>query len=197
MTDLPNEKPAPRLSPVLVHLLKGVLYQDQEPRVWSDLLDLEARAGEYFQAIGLNLLVDKAGGYAYLKQADLDEEDGLPRLIHRRPLSYMASLLCVLLRKKYAEAEAAGEGGRVVLPRDQIVDMLRLYAAPRSDEALTEDQIEAHVHKAADMGLLKLLKGDPPAYEVRPVVKALVDASWLAAFDDKLKEFLSHADRPA
>jgi hypothetical protein len=195
--DTPSEKSSPRLSPVLIHLLKGVFYQDQQPAIWSDLLDLEARVVDYFQAIGLELQLDKAAGFAYLKQAPVDEEDGMPRLIQRRPLSYPISVLCVLLRKKLAEADAGGGGTRVVLGRDQIVDMMRIFAPTRTNEAFTVDQIESYIAKATDMGLLKPLKTDPPAYEVRPVVKALVDGSWLSDLDQKIKDYQDHGNGAA
>src|SRR5258708_3539694 len=91
---------APKLPPVLVHLLKGVLYRDQHPQVWHDLEALEAQVMDYFKAVGLDLMIDQAEGFAYLKQAPLDEDSGIPRLIQRRPLGYALSVLCVLLRKR-------------------------------------------------------------------------------------------------
>lgn len=181
-----------RLSPVLVYLLKGVLYRDQHPVVWHDLEGLEARVVEYFKTIGLDLIVDTAEGFAYLRQADLPEEDGIPRLIQRRPLSFPVSVLCVLLRKKVVEADAGGGGSRVVLTRDEIVELIRVFARDRADEAFTEDQIDTHIRKAVDLDILKPLKGDPPAFEVRPVIKALIDADWLQNLDERLKAYQEH-----
>lgn len=185
----------PRLSPVLIYLLRGVLYRDQHPLVWHDLEALESKVIDYFKTIGLELAVDEAEGFAYLKQAELEEEGEIPRLIQRRPLSYPVSVLCVLLRKKVIEAEAGGGGSRVVLTRDQIVEMIRVFSRDRADEAFIEDQIEAHARKAEDLGLLKALKSDPPAYEVRPIIKALVDAEWLQNLDERIRSYQEHGNR--
>ncbi|MFA6092174.1 MAG: DUF4194 domain-containing protein [Elusimicrobiota bacterium] len=185
----------PRLPPVLIYLLKGVLYRDQHPLVWHDLEALEGKAADYFKTIGLDLTVDEAEGFAYLKQAPLEEDDAMPRLIPRRPLSYPVSVLCVLLRKKMVEADAGGGvGNRVVLTREQIVDMMRVFSPQRADEAFTEDQIEAHIRKAVELDLLKPLKSDPPAYEVRPIIKALVDADWLQNLDEKIRAYQEHGN---
>lgn len=188
---------APRLQPVLIYLLKGVLYRDQHPLVWHDLEALEGKVVDYFKLVGLDLMVDEAEGFAYLKQVPLEEDDEMPRLIQRRPLSYPVSVLCVLLRKKVVEADAGGGGSRVVLTRDQIVEMMRVFSPQRADEAFTEDQIEAHIRKAVELDLLKPLKADPPAYEVRPIIKALVDADWLQNLDERIKAYQEHGNASA
>ncbi|OIO04637.1 MAG: hypothetical protein AUJ52_14725 [Elusimicrobia bacterium CG1_02_63_36] len=195
--DAAQEERAPRLSPVLVYLLKGVLYRDQHPRVWHDLEALEGKVVDYFKTIGLELMVDESEGFAYLKQTPLDEDDDMPRLIQRRPLSYPVSVLCVLLRKKLVEADAGSGESRVVLTRDQIVEMMRVFSPQRADEAFTEDQIEAHIRKAVDLDLLKALKADPPVYEVRPIIKALVDADWLQNLDERIEAYQKHGNSPA
>jgi len=184
----------PELSPVLVHLLKGVLYRDQHPALWHDLEALESKVVDYFKVIGLDLTMDEAEGFAYLKQTSSDEESSLPRLIQRRPLSYPLSVLCALLRKKMIEVDAGGGDRRVVVTRDQIVEMMRLFSPLRADEAFTEDRIDAHVRKAVDLDLLKPLKADPQAgsapaaYEARTIIKALVDADWLQRLEEKMKD---------
>ena len=92
------------------------------------------------------------------------------------------------------QTDAGGGGSRVVLTRDEIVEMMRVFSPQRADEAFTEDQIEAHTRKAIELDLLKPLKSDPPAYEVRPIIKALVDAEWLQNLDEKIKAYQEHGN---
>ena len=102
------------------------------PGEWSALLRLQARIRDYVAVIGIDLVVDEAKGYAFLKsrsQSAAAASDGLPRLIARRPLSFPVSLLLALLRKKLAEFDAAGADTRLVLSRDEIVDLIRGFAA--------------------------------------------------------------------
>jgi hypothetical protein len=186
-----------KISPVLIHLLKGILYQDQQPVVWEDLLNGEIQVRDYFKTIGLDLYLDKTSGFAYLKQMLGNEPEDLPRLIQRRPLSYPVSLLCVLLRKRLLEAEGQEGGFRVVLGQDQIMDMMRTFLPTGTNEAFADDKIESTISKVVEMGLLKALKALPPAYEVRPVIKALVDGAWAARFEEKISVYQDYGKNTA
>ena len=67
--------------------------------------------------LGLELVLDEAEGYAFLRSRPESEDDGnskLPRLVARRPLSFPVSLLLALLRKKLAEFDAGGGETRLV-----------------------------------------------------------------------------------
>ena len=186
----------PQAAPVLIHLLKGVLYRDRQETLWQTLLDLQAVVRDYVAVIGLELILDEAEGYAFLRQRapQEDEEQPLPRLVQRRPLSYPLSLLCVLLRKRLVEQDAGGGETRVVLGREQIVEMLRVYLPDRGSEARTVDYIKTQINKAVDYGFLRRLKGEEERFEVRRILKALVDADWLADMDEKLEAYRAAAE---
>jgi hypothetical protein len=184
---------------VLIQLFKGVLYQDKSPELWRDLLIFQGAVRDYFAVIGLQVLIDETEGYAFLRQRPeaTDEEAGtpaLPPLVQRRQLSYPVSLLCVLLRKKLIEQDAAGGETRVILSREQIVDMMRVFLPEGSNEAKTVEQIESHLRKVVDYGFLRRLKGDEERFEVRRIIKALVDADWLGDLAEKLETYQAHAD---
>jgi hypothetical protein len=186
----------PQAAPVLIHLLKGVLYRDLQEALWQTLLDLQAVVRDYVAVIGLELILDEAEGYAFLRQRvpREDEEQPLPRLVQRRPLSYPLSLLCVLLRKRLVEQDAGGGETRVVLDREQIVELLRVYLPDRGSEACTVDYIKTQINKAVDYGFLRRLKGDEEHFEVRRILKALVDADWLADMDKRLEAYRAAAE---
>jgi hypothetical protein len=98
------------------------------------------------------------------------------------------SLLLALLRKKLAELDAGGGDTRLVLSRDDIVELVRVFLPVTSNEARLIDQIETHINRVADLGFLRRLKASsgPPSFEVRRIIKAFVDAQWLAEFDARL-----------
>ena len=120
MTDMDEEEepadvaisPAPPadLSVLLITLLKGVIYRGDDERLWGMLLNLQTRVRDYVTVLGLDLVLDEAEGYAFLKSraesADDEATPKLPRLVARRPLSFPVSLLLALLRKKLAEFDA-------------------------------------------------------------------------------------------
>ena len=86
------------LSLVLVALFRGVLYRDVNEEAWQYLLDLRPHVNEHSRLFGLDLVVDDAEGYAFLRHHSPGEgEPELPRLVRRSQLSFPVSLLLVLL----------------------------------------------------------------------------------------------------
>ncbi|MEX2480802.1 MAG: DUF4194 domain-containing protein [Gammaproteobacteria bacterium] len=199
---IPAATPAANLSVVAITLLKGVIYRESDERLWGDLLGLQSQLRDYMAVLALELVVDEAEGYAFLQSRPEPAADELaprlPRLIARRPLSFPVSLLVALLRKKLAEFDAGGGhdvgGSRLILTRDDIVELLRVFLPDSSNEARLIDQIETHINKAIDLGFLRRLKtsSGPPSFEVRRILKAYVDAQWLAEFDERLAAYRAH-----
>ena len=176
---------------VLVGLMKGVVYREGDAPLWQDLLGLQARVRDYVAVLGLELMLDEAEGYAFLRTRPVpDGEPDLPRLVQRRALSFPVSLLLALLRKKLAEFDAGGgEGGsRLILSRDEVVELIRVFLPSGSNEAKLIDQVETHLNKIIELGFVRRLKapGGDQAFEVRRLLKAFVDAQWLAEFDQRL-----------
>jgi hypothetical protein len=180
------------LSTLAITLLKGVIYREGDERLWGALLDLQARVRDYVSVLGLELVLDEAEGYAFLRSRPEQAEDGAapkpPRLIARRPISFPVSLLLALLRKKLAEFDAGGGDTRLVLSRDDIVELVRVFLPDSSNEAKLIDQIETHINKIVELGFLRRLKvaSGPSSFEVRRILKAFVDAQWLSDFDSRL-----------
>ena len=188
------------LSAVVVPLLKGVVYQDENPSRWNALLNLQARVRDYVGVLGLELLLDDAEGYAFLRAKTEGEEESapgnLPRLVARRPLSFPVSLLLALLRKKLAEFDAVGSETRLILSRDEVVDLIRVFLPIGSNETRLIDQVDAHLSKIAELGFVRRLRGQEQMFEVRRIIKAFVDAQWLAEFDQRLAAYQRQLAQP-
>lgn len=199
----PLETPsaAPELSPLLIALLRGVVYRDEaagsRAGQWRDLIALQHRVRDYVAVLGLTLMLDEAEGYAFLRSMDRDEQDPdnpLPRLVARRPLSFPVSLLLALLRKKLAEFDAGGQegGSRLVLSRDDIVELVRVFLPETSNEVRLLDRVDGDISKLVELGFLRRMQptaGEPPMFEVRRILKSFVDAQWLAEFDTRLASY--------
>jgi hypothetical protein len=181
---------APALSQTVVQLMKGVVYRDTHEAVWQQLLRLQPRLRDYFDVMGLIVVLDEAEGYAYLQsRPETDDDTAPPRLVPRRSLSFHVSLLLALLRKKLAEFDATSSEARLILTRSQIVEMLRLFLPDSSNEARLVDSIDTQLNKVVDLGFLRRVKGQEQTYEVRRILKAFVDAQWLSELDRRLEEY--------
>ena len=185
-------RPPHELSSVVVPLLKGVLYREDNPGLWDALVHLQASVRDYVAILGLELMLDEAEGYAFLRSRQSEDEDGqsaIPRLVARRQLSYPVSLLLVLLRKKLAEFDAGGGDTRLILSRDEVVELIRIFLPASSNEVKLIDQVDGTLNKIAELGFIRRLRGQGQMIEVRRIIKAFVDAQWLAEFDERLAEY--------
>ena len=69
---------------------------------------------------------------------------------------------------------------------------MRVFLPDGTNEARLIDQVDATITKAVALGFLRRLKPaaggaqDRGHYEVRRILKAFVDAQWLAEFDARL-----------
>jgi hypothetical protein len=188
---------APNLSAVIINLLKGIVFRSEQPQLWQDLVDLQAKVSEHLEVLDLELQIDDSEGYAWLSQRPVNEEEKnpLPRLIARRPLTYNMSLLCVLLRKKIVEIDASGAETRVIVSRQELINAMRVFMPEKSNEAKIEEQINTTISKVVDLGFLRKLKTDTGQLEVQRFLIALVDAEWTASLNDKLMEYQTYAKR--
>jgi hypothetical protein len=178
----------------IIRLMQGVVYREADEDSWLTLERLGAGVRDHFASIGVDVVVDDAEGYAYLRSRPADEGDeALPRLVRRRALTYNVSLLLVLLRKRLVEFETTGSEGRLVLSTDQIVELLRVFQAESTNDARVVDQAQTTIKKAAELGFLRPLRGQNEHWEVRRILKAYVDAQTLADFAAKLREYAGAA----
>ncbi|KZS81630.1 hypothetical protein A4G29_19015 [Mycobacterium kansasii] len=178
------------IASAIIRLMQGVVYRDADEDTWLILERLGAGVRDHFATIGVDVVIDDAEGYAYLRsRPEQDGDEALPRLVRRRALTYNVSLLLVLLRKRLVEFETSGGEGRLVLATDQIVEMLRLFQAESTNDARVVDQAETTIKKAAELGFLRQLRGQRDHWEVRRILKAYVDAQTLSDFAAKLREY--------
>ncbi|KUN89963.1 MULTISPECIES: DUF4194 domain-containing protein [Streptomyces] len=196
MTTPSTSAPQPyTLSLPVNQLLKGPVFRDQHERAWDALVHLSARVKDYVEVMGLRVVIDEMEGYAFL-QSMPDDEDAVrdprmapPRLIPRRSLSYPVSLLIVLLRKRLAEFDAGADGTRLMITRDEIVEMIRTFLPAGSNEARLVDQIDGHINKMVELQFLRRARGQEQLFEVQRIIKAFVDGQWLADFETNLAQY--------
>jgi hypothetical protein len=117
--------------------------------------------------------------------------------VARRPLSFQLSLLLALLRKKLVEFDASGGDTRLVLSLDAVVELVRVFSPANPNEARLMDQVQAQLNKLVELGFVRKLKSansrnTTADYEVQRILKAFVDAQWLADLDARLAAYQAH-----
>jgi hypothetical protein len=179
-----------------VRLLQGVVYHDDET-TWNQILNHRSTLEGYFGRIGLQLIVDHPDGFTYLKQLTAEElpreYEDVPKLTRNTPLSYGASLLCVLLReelRRFEDEEVQHE--RCVIPAAELYEQWKMFLPPAEDEVKQRRDLDRHLRTLDELKFVRKVNENPEEWEIRRILKARVTAADL----ESLKEqFLTAARR--
>lgn len=181
-------------SEALIALLKGIVNEASDVRIWNTILEQQVYIEDYVSKIGLQLIISNQDGYAYLTQIDYREEQKpLPRLITKRQLKYLTSLILVLLRKELIEMNKNSELGRYVISKTSIIEKVLPYLKDTNDEAKQRKEIETEINAIEKMGFIRLIKNSNDDYEIIPLLRTFIEAQWLQDFDEKLKTYIDYA----
>ena len=183
---------------VKVKLLQGVLYSD-DVATWECLLRCEDEVATYFARIACDVEIDRAEGYAWLRQREPGEEPPdhfPPRLFRRVPISHEVTMLCVLLRERLFSFEKEQPDARkLVLSLEDFTSMLAVFLDLSEDEVRRQRRVQATVNQVVDLGFLKQVEsGTNPRYEVRRILRAKISVEILEQIKEELKD---HAQRLA
>ena len=161
------------------------------------MLESQNRLRDYFARIGLTLTIDEANGFAYLRQLDSENEvidkgyAELPKLYRQVRMGYGASLMCVLLREELRRFETEDVDSELcVVEEPDLFDQWKAFFPETGDEKARHKEFSSALKSAAEAGFAKAMKSDPPAWEVRRILKAKLDAQRLAQLRDDLASYL-------
>jgi len=171
-------------APLAIRLLKGVVYEE-ETRYWTDLVKIhELPLRRYFAQIGVELIVNRQEGFAYLRQALQEETEvnSLPRLMTRRSLTVDQSILCVLLREHLEDYTVNESASREpILTLRDIRDMVELFFRERSTQQRFLRDVKKTVEDVKKQGFLEelnsgdaVLNEDEQRYRVKRILKAFI-----------------------
>lgn len=171
-------------APLAIRLLKGVVYEE-EARHWNDLVKVhELTLRRYFAQIGLDLIVNRQEGFAYLRQATQEEAEAnpLPRLMTRRSLTVDQSILCVLLREHLEDYTINESASREpILTLRDLRDMVELFFRERNTQQRFLKDVKKTVEDMKKQGFLEELSSgeanlndDELRYRVKRILKAFI-----------------------
>jgi hypothetical protein len=100
--------------------------------------------------------------------------------------------LLALIRKKLAESDAQSGETRVILGKEEIIDMVGAFFTDSANSAKIADRISTSISKVVELGFLRRLKGKEERFEISRILKTFVDAQWLQEFETRLAEYRNH-----
>lgn len=170
-------------------LLKGVIYHDDP--VWIQIRDYELPVREYLAKIGLALHLDTLASFAYLydMSRDDDNQSALPALTSRRSLSFVDTLLLVLLRERLDEHEMRDlDNTKLILGLPELVEMIIVFMGDYPDAQKIEQKIESSIQRLTRYGFLTARRDG--RFEVRALLRAKISADKLVDIKNQLTGYL-------
>lgn len=179
----------------IIALMQGAVYQGTDERAWNNLNRYIGTIRDHFARMGISVVIDDTEGYAYLRTVEpLEGEEPLPPLIRRRAYSYNVSLLLVMLRKRLLEFDASDGEGKLVLTREQIIDLVKVFYPTSDNEVKTIKSIDGSINRVVEAGFLRPLRSKKDLWEVPRIIKAYVDAETLGDLDAKIETYRQDED---
>lgn len=176
---------------IIIKLLQGPVYADEQ--CWRELLAWQSGIKEYFERIGIELLVNEPDGFARVLQPEADEDEAtpLPRLMRKQALSYEASLLCVLIRQMLEEFDTRSDSTKLFVTQRQIKEQIELFFQVQTNKSKLWKELSKPIETLVKVGILKLSREDPAnkdnnQYEVKRIIKAFVNNDKLEDLKNKL-----------
>src|ERR1700761_1523050 len=177
---------------VLIRLLKGpVEYLDKS--AWEQLLQYQGELTKFLQQLGLQLVLEKEDGYAYLEQIRLDEDDTVAGWVRRIPLGYEESILLVLLRDMMAEFEVGEATTReLIRKRWEIKEFAELFFEENPSRVKFIRDLDRLIDRVEELGFLEKAEDseltDEQKFRIKKIIKARVDNEVLENFKQQLSE---------
>lgn len=179
-------------SKAIVKLLKGIVeYNDP---AWNDILQYQADIQAYLGVIGLELIVKKDEGFAFVRQAILDDGKTI-NLATRRQFGFEISVILIVLRNMLYEFEmnpTDSQADEKYVTTTQIKEEVEMFLPVGFNQVKFKQDLDSNISKVIDMGFLaevKKLETDETLYRIHRIIKEKVTLDDLAEFKQKLKEY--------
>ena len=183
----------PHYAPVLVHLFRGVVYEEDK-KVWNDLVAFQHQIRKYFGTIGIELHLNEQEGFAFLSQPDEieGEKTKVPRIVRRMPLSYELTILLVILREALEEFDSQNTDSRkLFITNNEVKDRIEVFFEQKADKVRLLERFDSYINSIVDLGFLKEVQvrgfdEKEKTYEVRRILKAKINSEKLEEIKEKL-----------
>jgi hypothetical protein len=160
--------------------------------MWLTIRAQQDDIRHYFRQIGQELIVDEGEGYAFIRQIEAQDEERIPRLVQRHPLSYMSTLLAACMREEFLRFDAApGDSTRLVKTRDELRNFIIDFLRDSTNQVRDVARLDRAIQQLVDLSFLRPLgSAEQNTFEVMRIVKARIGPAELEEIKERL---LRHA----
>lgn len=178
-------------SKAVIKLLKGVV--ENNDVVWNDLLTYQVDIQNYISTMGLELIVKKDEGFAFIKQTILDDDKTI-NLVSRRQYGFEVSVMLVVLRHMLEDFDSnptlSQATDRYVTAED-IKEETEMFLPVSYNKVKFEKELDNNIDKIVDFGFLVAPKNKEgeKRYRIHRIIKEKVTLDDLLDFKKQLNDY--------
>lgn len=178
-------------SKAIIKLLKGVV--ERNSSVWEDIINYQEQIQEYLAQIGLELIVKKDDGFAFVKQFE-DSEGKTLGLITRRQIGFETSIVLLVLRQSLEDFDSNPTQltSEKFITDTEIKDELELFLQEGYNKMKFQQKLNKYISNAVELGFLKEInkKDNETKYQIHRIIKEKITLDILQDFKNKLQEYV-------
>ena len=177
-------------SKAIVKLLKGSI--EHTSNVWDDVVNYQTEIQDYISQIGLELIVKKEEGFAFIKQFE-DSEGNTLGLVTRRQIGFETSIVLVVLRQSLEEFDSNPTQFQVFekfITDLEIKEEVELFLPEKFNRVKFLKELDGYINNIVKLGYLSEVskKENETKYQIQRIIKEKVTLDILQEFKLKLQE---------
>jgi hypothetical protein len=180
-------------SKAIVKLLKGTVERNSPE--WENIANnYQVEIQDYLYQIGLELIVKKDEGFAFVTQIE-DNEGNTLGLIVRRQIGFEASLVLIVLRQSLEEFDSNPtefQVGEKFISDTEIREEVEMFLPEKFNSVKFIKELDGYIKKIVDLGYLKEMnkKENETMYQIHRIIKEKVTLDLLQDFKIKLQDYV-------
>lgn len=178
-------------SKAVIKLLKGVV--ENNDTVWSDIITYQTDIQNYISVMGLELIVKKDEGFAFIKQMTLDDNKTI-NLVTRRQYGFEISVMLVVLRQMLEDFDSNPTESQAIdkyVTAMEIKEETEMFLPTSYNKAKFEKELDNNIQRIVDFGFLVAPKNGEreKRYKSHRLIKEKVTLDDLLEFKTQLNEY--------
>ena len=186
------EKNLKPYSKAIVKLLKSPV--ERSSNLWDDVVHYQIEIQDYISEMGLELILKKDEGFAFVKQFE-DSEGNTLGLIIRRQIGFETSIVLVVLRQSLEEFDSNPTQFQVAekfITDSEIKDEVELFLPEKFNRVKFLKELDSHIKRIVELGYLKEIskKENETKYQIHRIIKEKITLDILQEFKLKLQTYV-------
>lgn len=178
-------------SKAVVKLLKGVV--ENNDTIWSDILTYQTEIQDYISLMGLELILKKDEGFAFIKQRTIDDAKTV-NLVSRRQYGFELSVILVVLRQMLEDFDSnptLSQATDKYVTAFEIKEETEMFLPSTYNKAKFEKELDNNIERLVDFGFLIAPKSNDgeTRYKIHRIIKEKVTLDDLLDFKKQLNDY--------